>query len=179
VPHCQLGGHHSDLFVHHVYQHCTARAVARSLLHTASKERCPRMATAEETTKRDAWAIVAAARDKGKIVPAPCKRCGATINIHGHHENYARPLDLTWLCSVCHGTRHGVLRAAALRSIQPVPILVWCGASRSAGRVPLSEADRICAAEEMLLALRLVGISVDHEKGDGYAASLMATLLPL
>ena len=41
----------------------------------------------------------------GKLVKAPCVICGDE-NVHGHHDNYARPLDVVWLCPVHHQERH-------------------------------------------------------------------------
>lgn len=42
----------------------------------------------------------------GELRRLPCADCGATEHIHGHHEDYARPLDVTWLCRACHMKRH-------------------------------------------------------------------------
>jgi hypothetical protein len=32
-------------------------------------------------------------------------RCGEP-KVHAHHEDYSRPLDVTWLCQKCHVQRH-------------------------------------------------------------------------
>ncbi|KKM95884.1 hypothetical protein LCGC14_1183610 [marine sediment metagenome] len=49
----------------------------------------------------------------GKIVkPLLCSNClkGTTSNnLHGHHSNYSKPLDVIWLCTTCHGIEHRVL----------------------------------------------------------------------
>jgi hypothetical protein len=48
--------------------------------------------------------------------PSQCSRCPATDNIEAHHDDHARPLDVMWLCPVCHAARHrelGRLRTAA------------------------------------------------------------------
>ena len=43
----------------------------------------------------------------GKIEKAPCMICGVVGNsVHGHHDNYSRPLDVVWLCAPHHFERH-------------------------------------------------------------------------
>lgn len=44
----------------------------------------------------------------GTLKRMPCFECGAT-DTHAHHENYARPLDVTWLCHWCHMAKHYML----------------------------------------------------------------------
>lgn len=39
-----------------------------------------------------------------------CERCGACHNIHVHHPDYERPLDIEWLCASCHMKHHGMER---------------------------------------------------------------------
>lgn len=40
----------------------------------------------------------------GKIQRQPCP-CGNPKS-HGHHEDYSKPLEVTWLCASCHGKLH-------------------------------------------------------------------------
>lgn len=43
----------------------------------------------------------------GKIVkPTNCERCGTVAELHGHHADYSKPLDVAWLCPSCHGAEH-------------------------------------------------------------------------
>lgn len=42
----------------------------------------------------------------GKIKRQPCVRCGTVDDVHGHHEDYSKPLDVMWLCREHHGERH-------------------------------------------------------------------------
>ncbi len=48
-------------------------------------------------------------RKAGRLAKAPCMICGAE-NVHAHHDNYARPLDVVWLCPAHHKERHKGLR---------------------------------------------------------------------
>jgi hypothetical protein len=48
------------------------------------------------------------------VRPDACERCkaphngeeGFGSNLHAHHEDYAEPLQVRWLCRVCHLHRH-------------------------------------------------------------------------
>lgn len=43
----------------------------------------------------------------GTLKSEPCVRCGTSEKLHAHHEDYGRPLDVTWLCATCHRLHHG------------------------------------------------------------------------
>lgn len=45
-------------------------------------------------------------RDGSIIKPDKCQDCGAGGKIHGHHHDYAKPLEVEWLCPQCHTNRH-------------------------------------------------------------------------
>ena len=40
----------------------------------------------------------------GKLNKQPCEICGE--NAHAHHEDYAKPLEVNWLCRSHHAERH-------------------------------------------------------------------------
>jgi ribosomal protein S27AE len=42
---------------------------------------------------------------KGVIVRKPCEICGAE-KVDAHHDDYAKPLDVRWLCRRHHSTWH-------------------------------------------------------------------------
>ncbi len=46
-----------------------------------------------------------AVRDN-RIEKEPCNTCGAIVRVEGHHEDYYKPLDVIWLCSVHHSAIH-------------------------------------------------------------------------
>lgn len=42
----------------------------------------------------------------GYIIKQPCKICGSTYRIHGHHNDYSKPLDIEWFCAKHHQRFH-------------------------------------------------------------------------
>ena len=63
-----------------------------------------------EPRRRKVYNIFRKAVEDGKVVPTDaCFDCGHDFSENqreGHHEDYSRPLDVVWLCSLCHGARH-------------------------------------------------------------------------
>lgn len=51
-------------------------------------------------------AVTRAVKNGSLIRPDHCQRCPATERIQAHHDSYERPLDVMWLCPVCHAQRH-------------------------------------------------------------------------
>lgn len=45
---------------------------------------------------------------RGILVPKPCERCGTTDRVEKHHEDYSKPLQVRWMCRLCHMAEHGV-----------------------------------------------------------------------
>ena len=63
--------------------------------------------------KRRAHLAVRRAIQKGILVRSACEVCGETKNVHGHHRDYARKLDVQWLCAKCHARETADERARA------------------------------------------------------------------
>lgn len=49
---------------------------------------------------------VAYAIKRGYLVEEPCGECARTENVHAHHDDYSKPLNIRWLCPVCHKAWH-------------------------------------------------------------------------
>jgi hypothetical protein len=49
--------------------------------------------------------LVATAIVSGKLKRQPCEVCG-TRAADAHHDDYAKPLDVRWLCRGCHKRHH-------------------------------------------------------------------------
>lgn len=61
--------------------------------------------------RRKAWQAVYAAVKSGHLIRPDTCSCGRYARITAHHDDYARPLDVLWLCAVCHKARHEELVA--------------------------------------------------------------------
>ena len=49
----------------------------------------------------------------GRLVPQPCEHCGKQFRlsdgrngIQAHHDDYSKPLEIRWLCYLCHRAEH-------------------------------------------------------------------------
>lgn len=64
--------------------------------------------TATAQQKQRAHNALIRAVASGKVNrPKRCEDCGNTNKrIHGHHEDYLRPLAVNWVCTTCHRRRH-------------------------------------------------------------------------
>lgn len=65
--------------------------------------------------KRAAHNAVNRAIKCGELIPMPCERCEEE-KTEAHHEDYAKPLDVNWLCVRCHNDRHIEIKEAQILS---------------------------------------------------------------
>lgn len=50
---------------------------------------------------------------RGELKRLPCETCGTTKNLHAHHDDYSKPLEVRWLCADHHREHHKIKRALA------------------------------------------------------------------
>ena len=56
--------------------------------------------------KSKAHAVVSRQIRAGNLFSEPCETCGETSNVVAHHDDYAKPLNVRWLCPPCHFEWH-------------------------------------------------------------------------
>lgn len=62
--------------------------------------------------KRAARVKLGNALRDGKIAKPPvCDVCSQPHTLHGHHDDYTKPLDVIWCCTACHALIHAYWRA--------------------------------------------------------------------
>lgn len=66
-------------------------------------EKAVRTFTQKNPLKRRAWDIIANEKRTGRIeVPYQCENCQGIKPLDAHHDDYSKPLEIKWLCRVCH-----------------------------------------------------------------------------
>ena len=86
------------------------RDLAAAKIYTArSRSKYPEKHTARQIFEFALW-------KKFITRPTVCSKCGSDGRgyvIEGHHYDYTKPLDVTWLCKRCHIAVHVKMRKAA------------------------------------------------------------------
>ena len=94
-----------------IYRESRDRVLARQRAYNRTDAGKATMQRASEVQRRRFPEKVAArqavkvALIAGKLTRKPCERCGAR-RVHAHHHDYAKPLDVIWLCPPCHRAEH-------------------------------------------------------------------------
>lgn len=78
------------------------RPGVRTKLAARARER---RADPTEQYKMGARRILRTAIETGKMKRQPCAVCGKSP-ADGHHDNYAKPLEVRWLCRIHHVAEH-------------------------------------------------------------------------
>ena len=73
----------------------------------AAIQRAVKKSVSKYPEKQRAREIVNYAIQVGTLAkPEFCTRCGVPGRIEGHHIDYNKPLEVTWVCTPCHRTYH-------------------------------------------------------------------------
>jgi len=99
-----------------------------------SKAENVRLAINGNASKERAREALSLAIASKKIKRSPvCMLCGKRATTHGHHFDYDRPFDVTWLCPMCHSSVHAyVIPKAHKRGAIHCP---GCGSSQIYARL--------------------------------------------
>lgn len=94
---CQGGGSQA-IFIKGLCVDCYVESIGYKLIQTK---------VLDDKEKRKANQIVNKAVKEGRLKkPLSCKKCKKVNKIVGHHDDYSRPLDVTWVCESCHMKIH-------------------------------------------------------------------------
>jgi hypothetical protein len=75
---------------------------------------------------------------KGEISrPDRCQRCGKITKPQGHHDDYAKPFEVAWLCQSCHAKEH----------FSPCPVLAQPNLNREDADIPKGVAPSVVNGE--------------------------------
>jgi len=56
--------------------------------------------------KWHAWDLMHSALRHGRLFKGNCEVCGTDVKVEGHHQDYSKPLEVTWLCTKHHVAWH-------------------------------------------------------------------------
>lgn len=77
----------------------------RRLENPEWKKEQTRLYTQKYPEKVKAISTLNRAVHRKKIEKLPCEICGRQ-DVHAHHEDYSKPLEVIWLCPICHKKWH-------------------------------------------------------------------------
>jgi len=94
------------------------KAYESSPAYKASHKKATKKYERGNRHKQKAHRLVRIAIAEGRLSkPSACSKCPATENIHGHHDDYSKPLEVRWLCDKCH-RKHHVEHRASIRALE-------------------------------------------------------------
>lgn len=81
----------------------------------ANKQRTKRKAMGADYDR--SHIAVARAIESGSLIrPDHCHRCLIQCPAQAHHDDHSKPLEIMWLCPVCHAQRHVELAKIKLQT---------------------------------------------------------------
>ena len=90
------------------------RTNAKAYYHRNAEARKKLMARIKESRRtivgKARWKLSKAISQGIITRPSNCSKCLKNCKPHGHHTDYNKPIDVVWLCSLCHGKVHSKIR---------------------------------------------------------------------
>lgn len=84
----------------------TERKYCSSECYRTSENEAGRRRSAKfSPQRRRAAVLIQSAFQRGELTQQPCEVCAAADTV-AHHDDYAAPLDVRWLCRSCHKKHH-------------------------------------------------------------------------
>jgi len=77
-----------------------------TVLSKEERREVTRRYRAANPEKARAHGILGHALKAGKLTKSPCEKCGTTVGVHAHHDDYTKPMEVRWLCSAHHREHH-------------------------------------------------------------------------
>lgn len=87
---------------------------SKRLILKAARERWAK----KNAVKKRAQLLVKAAVKAGKLVRQKCAKGKCRRRAEAHHEDYAKPLEVVWLCPGHHHQRHVEIRREKKAALQ-------------------------------------------------------------
>ena len=81
-----------------------------------------RYATKNPEKARAQHAVNYALKANRLAKPTQCEDCNKEARLHGHHPDYTQPLEVDWLCPLCHSARHKKTRITHETLPQPTAL---------------------------------------------------------
>lgn len=66
------------------------------------------------------------------IRPSKCSKCGTPGNMQAHHDDYAKPFSVAWLCQRCHGRKHRTKHLEDMPQLVPMRALALLAVTEEA-----------------------------------------------
>ena len=83
----------------HCKRECDPRHTTKSIVAKVYTEQEKELERKKAIARKEAWLAFPDVK--------PCEKCGiCKANNQRHHEDYDKPLEINWLCPLCHTKRH-------------------------------------------------------------------------
>lgn len=89
-----------------VHRVAARKAYAETEKGRQAHARCSKKYIERYPLRRAAHIIVGNYIRAGNLLRKPCEICGAESDVHAHHDDYTKPLDVRWLCNDHHKEWH-------------------------------------------------------------------------